>query len=311
MLCGGCGKQNPDGERYCQCGQYLRTEPRPSHMDLCQLSADSFLDALSEGLPLIYSNVHMLWTEANEISRIGKRRAVGILQGFAEEEAAKILLLIDCLRCPLNRRREFKSLLGGFSQHLAKGIYARYYDTSPHDLAEVKHIVDSDRRKVYSDGEYGEYTFPNMITHGREQRLYVSYMRNDDGTHSWHAPYPPGLLDGQVIPSGAITVVEAMSELGFFAKATLAGVAGFWQKIPFCCPIPDAMQSDPSMNISWGQLREYNLGMFQLGGVSFEKGDVETARTLVDKWLFPLYPFELKECGSIADLGPPDSPYDY
>jgi len=306
--CKDCGSAIPDGERYCSCGAYVRVEPRPSHKDLLQLSRAGFLDALSEGIPLIFGNTIALWREANEISQIGSRRAVGILQALAEEEAAKILLLIDCLRCPPSRAKKFQALLRGFDRHLAKGIYARYYDTSPCDLAEVRRIVDLERRSVYREGDYGEYTAPNMIIHWRERRLYVSYVRNDDGSHSWQAPYPPDLLDGQATPSGVITVVQSMNDLGLVAKTTLAEVAAYWQGIPFESVESDPMQADAAANISWGQLREYNLKMFQPGGVDFESGDITAARRLIDRWLFPLYPFELEPYGSIADLAPPESP---
>jgi hypothetical protein len=276
-------------------------------MDLLQLSLGAFLDALSEGIPLIFSNVLALWTEANEISQIGNRRAVGMLQGVAEEEAAKILLLLDCLRCPPHRKKEFRALLKGFSDHLAKGIYVRYYDTSPCDLAEVRHIVDLNRRSVYSEGDYGEYTAPNMIIHWRERRLYVSYVRNDDGSHSWQGPYPSDLLDGQIIPSGVVTVARAMNDLGLFTKTTLAEVADFWRKIPFESVDSHSTGTDPS-NVSWSQLREWNLGMFEPGGVNFQRSDLAAAKTLIDRWLYPLYPFDLVPYGTVADLAPPESP---
>ena len=129
MVCRECGSTVPEGERWCSCGEYVRREPGPSHRELLQLSSADFLETVSEGLPLIFSNMDELWQEATEISQIGERRAIGILQGIAEEEAGKILLLLDCLRCPTSRSDQRQALLKGFNNHLAKGIYARYYDT--------------------------------------------------------------------------------------------------------------------------------------------------------------------------------------
>lgn len=199
-------------------------------------------------------------------------------------------------------------MLKQFDRHLAKGVYARYYDTSPHDLAEVRQIVELETRSFYREGDYGEFALPNTIIYWRESRLYVSYIRNDDGSHSWHAPHPPDFLDGHISPSGAITVVSAMNDLGLFSKATLAEVAAYWQKIPFESVDPSSPQSDSGTNVSWGQLRDHNLRMFQPGGINFIAGGLAAAQTLVDRWLFPLYPFDLGERGSIADLAPPDSP---
>ena len=177
----------------------------------------------------------------------------------------------------------------------------------PGDLAEVRRIVDEERRNFYREGDYGEYTAPNRIIYWRERKLYVSYVRDDDGSHSWQTPYPPDLLFGQVVPSGAVTLVKAMNDLGLFARTTLSDVAAYWQKIPFELVGLGATEDDV-VNVSWGKLREYNLNMFKPGSVNFEKGDVAAAQMLVDRWLFPLYPFDLQKEGSAADLARPESP---
>jgi len=190
---------------------------------------------------------------------------------------------------------------------LAKGVYGRYYDTRPSNLAEVRHIVDLERQNFSREGDYGEFTVPNVVTYWRERRLYVSYVRNDDDSHSWQAPYPPDLLDGHIVPSGAVSVVQAMGELGLFLRATLAEIACYWQKLSFE-PVASDVPADAQSNVSWAQLREYNLNMFQPGGINFERGSVDAAQTVVDRWLFPLYPFDLGPRGSIKDLAPPESP---
>jgi hypothetical protein len=100
------------------------------------------LEIVSEGLPLIYDNATALWNEAQEIGTFGNRRAVGILQLFAEEEAAKSLLLFDAVRCPRTRKEEFRRLVSGFGNHLAKGIYVKYYGSRLADLHEARTIVN-------------------------------------------------------------------------------------------------------------------------------------------------------------------------
>ncbi len=99
-----------------------------------------------------------------------------------------------------------------------------------------------------------------------------------------------------------------MSNLGLFTEARLTEIAAYWRKIPFEAVDSDPMQDDPAINVSRAQLQEYNSNMFQAGGVNFESYDLAAAQTLVDQWLFPLYPFELEEYGSVADLAPPESP---
>ena len=68
-------------------GDYLAVQPGPAHRNLLQLSPADFIAATTSGLPLIHENALRLWTEAEELSRMGPRRGVSILQGFAEEEA--------------------------------------------------------------------------------------------------------------------------------------------------------------------------------------------------------------------------------
>jgi hypothetical protein len=122
-------------------------------------------------------------------STFRNRRAVGILQLFAEEEAAKSLLLFDAVRCPRARKEEFRRLVSGFGNHLAKGIYVKYYGSRLADLHEARTIVNLERRAVYREGDYGEFIAPNSILYMREKRVYVSYAREDDNRHGWHQPY--------------------------------------------------------------------------------------------------------------------------
>jgi hypothetical protein len=48
-----------------------------------------------------------------------------VLKGFAEEEAAKILILVDAVRCPPKLiSSKLKRIVGWFYDHLARLIYA-------------------------------------------------------------------------------------------------------------------------------------------------------------------------------------------
>jgi hypothetical protein len=101
MRCDDCDLAVDDGDRYCsQCGAYLAVEPGPADRELLQLSQADFLTTVASGLPLIWENASRLWTEAAEMSQLGARRSVCILRGFAEEEGAKALILLDAIRCP-------------------------------------------------------------------------------------------------------------------------------------------------------------------------------------------------------------------
>jgi len=101
MKCENCGITNDVGDRYCSgSGDYLAVEPGPAHRELLQLMQSEFLATVASGLPLIWQNASCLTEEAAKLSRIGARRGACILQGFADEEAAKALVLLDAVRCP-------------------------------------------------------------------------------------------------------------------------------------------------------------------------------------------------------------------
>jgi hypothetical protein len=121
-------------------------------MHLLQLPRRQLIETISDGLALIVDSAPTLWQEANEIGGLGNRRAVGILQSFGEEEAAKALLLFDATRCPQDDRADREALLRQFDKHLAKGIYAYYYNTKLADMREVRRIVETERRLFLSRG---------------------------------------------------------------------------------------------------------------------------------------------------------------
>ncbi len=275
-------------------------KPQSAPFELLQLTRTQFLDTLSEGIPLIVDNVIELWGEANEIAQHGNRRAVGILQAIAEEEAAKAILLFDAVRCPETRGGEFKRLVREFKSHLAKCICASYYNTCPADSQEAQRIVEGKRRSFYRDGEYGEYILPNSFIHFREGRLYVDYFRNADGSHSWVAPLKPDVLFGDIVPSGVIEVVEALSKLQVFTRKGLQIVSNFWHRVS-----PEGLD--------WFTLHVHNTRMLEeMEKEGFEFSAKDDAKQLVvEKLLFPLYPFDLSARKNFDDLPPPEDPMDF
>lgn len=314
MKCRDCDEANEEGYRYCfNCGAYLAVKPGPAHWDLLQLSRMDFLTTVAEGLPLIWENSARLWRESVDLRQLGPSQSVGILQSFAEEEAAKVLILLDAVRCPASSKNEFGRLVKQLDQHVGKGIYVRYYGTSPSDMTEVKRIVEVERQGFSREGEYGEFILPNSITTSRESRLYVSYVRNDDGTHEWHIPYKPLHFEG-LGSSGIIRVVEALHAAGVFEVESLKAFREYWESIPFVDIGDNPVNLDRETSIGWRQLTDLNLGMLKeldQRGVLSPAATVEHQRTLVQQLLFPLYPFDLSIRENFRDLPPPDSPYSY
>ena len=314
MKCEECDGTNDDGDRYCsECGAYLAVEPGPAHKDLLQLSQTDLLTTVASGLPLIWENASSLWEEAAEMSRIGARRGSCILQTFAEEEAAKALILLDAIRCPVSFTERRSHLVKQIDQHIGKGVYVRYYGTSPGDMAEVKRIVDSVRQGFYREGEYGEFILPNQIKAGRESLLYVSYIRNDDGTRAWIPPRDPFEFEIHS-HSATIRVVEALRSAGIFEVDALRVFRDYWQEIPFVDVANDVLATASEALISWPKLTELNFGMLKeldKRGLLPQTVTTEYQDILIRELLFPLYPFDLSITKNFRNLPPPESPYDW
>ena len=66
---------------------------------MCQMSHDERFQFLAEGLPIILSSAQSLWRGSLKL-RKEMRREAAVLEGFAKEEAAKALILMDSVRCP-------------------------------------------------------------------------------------------------------------------------------------------------------------------------------------------------------------------
>jgi hypothetical protein len=67
---------------------------------LCQMKHDERLTFLAEGLPIILGSAQGLWA-ASQLLRTMPREA-DVLRNHAEEEAAKVLIVMDMVRCPKN-----------------------------------------------------------------------------------------------------------------------------------------------------------------------------------------------------------------
>lgn len=302
MFCPHCGSKNVDDISNCQsCGKWLGVRPQSAALDLLQLNEADFVNAVAEGLSLIAANIQQIWTEAEEIAQLGKRRAVGILQALAEEEAGKALLLFDAIRCPNQRKHERRRLIKSFDQHLAKGIYAYYYSTRPANLDETHHIIEDQRRLFYRQGEYGEYIAPNPILFWRENRLYVDYARNADASHTWRAPIPPDILWGDLGPSEIVDVVNALSRLRLFTTTGLAFANEFWEQI-------EIVNGDQVGQMHWLELRAKNLEFIEQASekMDYNERDLPSMRIVVERLLYPLYSFDLSELDNFRDLPGPD-----
>ena len=123
---------------------------------LCQIAHDERLAFLAAGLPMILSSAQHLWQGSRKLGREMPREA-SILQGFAEEEAAKALIFMDAVRCPSCLiGSKMGNIVGWFYDHLARLIYAEAASWRPVNVAQLREYVDSSRKAHVLEGSVGE-----------------------------------------------------------------------------------------------------------------------------------------------------------
>ena len=91
--------------------------------DLTDFSDDRLFKEVAEGVARITENATSLDESAARLHQAADFRASKIMQGFSEEEAAKVLILIDFIRCPAIPERRAQTLKHYYG-HVAKRIYA-------------------------------------------------------------------------------------------------------------------------------------------------------------------------------------------
>jgi hypothetical protein len=195
------------------------------------------LRLIGEGLPVLLTSAQELADAEKQLPR-EHQRARAILIGQAEEEAAKILILLDAVRCPPRWQNELNRTLSNFYNHLARLIYAAASGWHAATLPELARYVDHDRTSHYLDGQYGpEFLFRNNLLDKREGFLYADLV-DEDGTLIWRKPGPRfggipiehDILGLNVPRFHALPLVEALSRVGVLTQEGLKVVARIWQK---------------------------------------------------------------------------------
>jgi len=229
--------------------------------DLSQLNDAELLSEVSEGLRLCVGNALRLWRDARKLRVSRRPQGFEILRLFVEEEAAKFPILLDAVRCPRQPADRFAQQLGYFNQHLAKGLYAEYYNfASPSDLAEVRRYMDGERQALYLDGpNHVDWVFRNDILRKREESIYVDYVVYADSLrdeHHWHSP-DPRLMGLWLLSSRprVLDVALAIHGAGMTTEAALAKIADLWR----ASPMDDT--------IKWPVLRQLNVRTLNILGM--------------------------------------------
>ncbi|WP_419941204.1 AbiV family abortive infection protein [Candidatus Palauibacter sp.] len=258
--------------------------------DLVQLSDERFFEEISKGIGHVVGHADSLDALADRLADIGEHRGAGIVRALAEEEAAKVLILVDAVRCPLAEAANRSKTLSGFYNHLAKHIYAEACWWRSADFAEVKRAINRERRPYYLDGPNDvDWIFSNSAATDRERSIYVDYVQDiteEDGEYDWFSPIAEdeSWRYNQATPM-SLVVARALFRVGVTTPSGLSIVADVWR--PFR-PEPDTRFPELSRIIG------ETLDRVIENGLCSESDPGPLVRTVIGHWPFPLWSLDLK-----------------
>ena len=199
---------------------------------LCTMSYGARLDFIAEGLPIILKSAQGFWNASCLLDQ--SRREASVLEGFAEEECAKILILLDVVRCPASQVsvRVGRIVKKVFYDHLARLIYAKAQSWKPVDVTQLQEYVDTERQGHYLEGGMSEYIMPNWAIYSRESTMYADIEVHEDEKPRWSDPHHWSGIAMRMKPI-SLQLAEALSAIGVFTRAGLQATADTWGAVDF------------------------------------------------------------------------------
>lgn len=200
--------------------------------ELAGRSDEQLLPAISEGVGHLVTNIERLHDAATRLAEPDDHTSAEILGSIANEEAAKILILLDAVRCPPSRAEERRRTLSCWSNHLWKGLYAKVCDRGldHRDFGELQAFIERESAYYYLDGPTGfEFILRNSILSEREGRMYVDFVRGLSQSAGeapwWSTPSPYGYYS----PADCLYLVDALAHVGATSVEGLGVVAEVWR----------------------------------------------------------------------------------
>ena len=199
---------------------------------LCNMSHSARLDFISEGLPIILESARGFWRAADTLA--DSPREAAVLAGFAEEESAKALILIDLVRCPVPEvgKRIGRIVKKTLYDHLSRMIYANAQSWRPTNIAQLQEYVDNERQGHFLEGGMSEYIVPNWSLYLRESTMYADIEVHEEGIPQWNDPNRWGGSTIAMRPI-ALQIVEALEVLGVMTRAGLQATSDIWGNVDF------------------------------------------------------------------------------
>lgn len=250
---------------------------------LCQMAHDERITLLAEGLPIILSSAQNLWRGSRKLGKEMPRES-GVLQAFAEEEAAKALIFMDAVRCPSCLiGSKMGNIVGWFYDHLARLIYVKAASWRPANVAQLREYVDSVRKAHFLEGYVGESILPNWSLYERESQLYADIEAGESGALRWSDPNDTSWSSAAFPVSLLLT--EAMEMLGIFTPGGLKATSEIWGQVEF---------ADQEGQEDAERLTEELVNRLIQEELPSEKVSDEHVRTLFGIWQLPMYNLDFK-----------------
>jgi len=246
---------------------------------LCRLRKKERFNLIGEGLPIILESARSFWRASGQLADNNPREA-DVLEGFAEEEAAKILILMDVVRCPSKLiAKRIGGIINNFYDHLARRLYAEAQGWQPMHVAQLQEYLDSERKAHYLEGYIGEYIVPNSNIAIRESQLYADIEACEEGVLRWNEPkgYTSGLP--RSTPT-ALRVAEALSAVGIFTRKGLDATAEVWGQLEF---------RDTETRADAERLTQQLLKELIAQGLPSANATHEDVNMLYRSWQMPMY----------------------
>ncbi len=262
-------------------------------VDLATLSDRELFGAVSEGIGHIIENADSLNCSALLLSSKGEHRTSSIIKGFAEEEAAKVLVLMDVVRCPRSCQKRRVVTLKRFYEHLSKRIYAEACWWRPSNYIDLISYVDASRKSHEIDGPNNyDWILGNPILSHREAEIYVDYVRDltdENGRRSWQMPFLNGIKGSYVAPK-CLDVVSALERSGSTTPGGIEIVAETWRGFN---PEPGTTSAEVYRTTLAMLRRLYRSGLLH-------DDHCDTVYKRLDRWPFPMWHVDMKM--SIVDI---------
>ncbi|MCH7775912.1 MAG: hypothetical protein IH878_05140 [Gemmatimonadetes bacterium] len=241
------------------------------------------LDVIAEGLPILMKSAGDLLGASKAL--VEHHRAATILEGHAMEEVAKILILIDIVRCPQKLRpSRIGPMMNWFYDHLARLIYIDAQGWKPVNAKQLQEYADDHRKSHYLEGAVGEYIMPNWTAWSRESMLYADIVAYEDGEPIWNEPDARAPSFDYYEPR-PWQVCQALRDMGAFTRAGLDIVSSVWS------------QTDFVNDQNWGdteRLTKEMLLALEKAGLITEAAREEQVGVLYDRWQLPMYRIDFK-----------------